>query len=215
MSKPLENWPNLKCPKHNLFTQTQSLKFSLLWLLLFGRLATWEVTRYLLNIRLSRSGDSLICAVQIFSRPDWLGVCGGEGRGGEEGRGRGGQLGQIAVGEEIKKHNNTHTHAPHKHTLRAPSGEQVQSWSVTDALRNLSAAIPPVHLGWVGGNVCRNTTSTHKHTPRHIIPDHSPTSEALSVARKAVLMTAQVCITGRWSTAATTDAKLLCVCVCV
>lgn len=65
--------------------------------------------RYLLNIRLHQ-GDSLICAVQIFSHPDRLKM--------RERRGRGvcmDQLGQITVGEEIK---NTITHTcTHKHTL--------------------------------------------------------------------------------------------------
>lgn len=131
--------------KQALFTQNQSLKWSLL---------TWEVIRYLPNIRLHQ-GDSLICAVQIFSLPDWLKMR-------ESGWGGLDQLGKRAVGEEIE---NTITHTcTRKHTLWAPSGEQVQSWSVADALHNSSAAVPPVHLGWVREYSLQHSINTHTHT---------------------------------------------------
>lgn len=77
------------------------------------------------------------------------------------------QLGQTAVGEEIK---NTITHTcRHQHTLRTPSGEQVQSWSVTDALRNSSAAIPPVYPGWFRDYSPQHNLQPQIHTHTHTL----------------------------------------------
>lgn len=158
----------------------------------FSRLATWEVIRYLLNIELSQSGDSLICAVQIFSRPDWLRKWrGGEGGGMD-------QLGQIAVGKEIKKNTITHTHM-HKQTHTVSSlrwtGAVMVCHRCSTQFVSCQSSCPP-WLGW--GYSPQHNLSTQIHT--HYLRSF-PILIGYFSSWQSCLMTTQVCTTVKWFTA--------------